>query len=76
MSLVAMEAPVSSSAEDIRDEKVKVLRCTAPIEAREVVVVSARSALSAFATHLIVPAPSARYQCLPFAVAACKTHCI
>eukprot|EP01105_Mastigella_eilhardi_P017517 TRINITY_DN4026_c0_g1_i2.p1 TRINITY_DN4026_c0_g1~~TRINITY_DN4026_c0_g1_i2.p1 ORF type:complete len:523 (+),score=130.42 TRINITY_DN4026_c0_g1_i2:47-1615(+) len=30
LALVAMEAPVSLCAEDIRDEKVKVLRCIAP----------------------------------------------
>jgi len=37
-SLVAMEPPVSSSAEDVRDEKVKVLRCTAPLVMAETVV--------------------------------------
>jgi len=39
MSLVAMETPVSMSANDIRDEKVKVLRCTAPLKAEDVVTV-------------------------------------
>ncbi|KAL1711595.1 putative glucose-6-phosphate 1-dehydrogenase [Schizophyllum commune] len=34
LSVIAMERPVSFAAEDIRDEKVKVLRCIPPI-ARE-----------------------------------------
>eukprot|EP00727_Mastigamoeba_balamuthi_P014825 m51a1_g9969 putative glucose-6-phosphate 1-dehydrogenase (561) ;mRNA; r:94911-96943 len=38
LTLVAMETPVSLSAEDIRDEKVKVLRCVAPVSAEDVVV--------------------------------------
>jgi glucose-6-phosphate 1-dehydrogenase len=33
-----MEAPVTLSAEDIRDEKVKVLRAIPPIAAKDVVV--------------------------------------
>eukprot|EP00732_Lithocolla_globosa_P003087 Lithocolla_globosa_v1_NODE_2311_length_2055_cov_24.745500.p4 type:complete len:121 gc:universal NODE_2311_length_2055_cov_24.745500:492-854(+) len=37
MCLVAMEAPVSLSARDIRDEKVKVLRSCPPIRMEEVV---------------------------------------
>ncbi|KIY71411.1 glucose-6-phosphate 1-dehydrogenase [Cylindrobasidium torrendii FP15055 ss-10] len=32
LSVIAMERPVSFAAEDIRDEKVKVLRCIPPIE--------------------------------------------
>lgn len=40
LSLVAMETPVSLAAEDIRDEKVKVLRCTAPLQKEDIVVVS------------------------------------
>lgn len=40
LSLVAMEPPVSASAEDIRDEKVKVLRCAAPVDPSQVVLVS------------------------------------
>ncbi|KAG6817421.1 hypothetical protein H0H87_009066 [Tephrocybe sp. NHM501043] len=32
LSILTMERPVSFSAEDIRDEKVKVLRCIPPIE--------------------------------------------
>jgi glucose-6-phosphate 1-dehydrogenase len=40
MSLVAMEPPVSLSAEDVRDEKVRVLRCTAPITVDDIVLVS------------------------------------
>lgn len=36
-ALVAMEAPVSLSAEDVRDEKVKVLRCCPPIINEEMV---------------------------------------
>lgn len=42
MSLVAMETPVSLSANDIRDEKVKVLRCTAPLKLEDVVIVRGR----------------------------------
>ncbi|RYY32449.1 hypothetical protein EON62_05345, partial [archaeon] len=38
LSLVAMEVPVSLSADDVHDEKVKVLRCTAPISLDDVVV--------------------------------------
>lgn len=38
LSLVAMEAPVSLASEDVRDEKVKVLRCVAPIELSDVVL--------------------------------------
>ena len=34
LSLVAMEAPASLSAEDVRDEKVKLLRCIRPIQRR------------------------------------------
>lgn len=32
MSLIAMERPISTDAEDIRDEKVKVLKCIPPID--------------------------------------------
>jgi hypothetical protein len=39
MSLVAMEPPVSISADAIRDEKVKVLKCTAPVRLEELVLV-------------------------------------
>lgn len=38
LSLVAMEPPVSMSAEDVRDEKVKVLRCIPPIKLEEMVL--------------------------------------
>lgn len=38
LSLVAMERPVSSNPEDIRDEKVKVLRCIPPIKREDLVV--------------------------------------
>jgi glucose-6-phosphate 1-dehydrogenase len=38
MSLVAMEEPVSMGAEDVRDEKVKLLRCVAPIVKEDTVV--------------------------------------
>ncbi|XP_066284918.1 glucose-6-phosphate 1-dehydrogenase-like isoform X3 [Branchiostoma lanceolatum] len=38
LSLVAMEKPASTSAEDIRDEKVKVLKCMPPLELENVVV--------------------------------------
>jgi glucose-6-phosphate 1-dehydrogenase len=37
-SLVAMEPPVSLAAEDIRDEKVKVLRCVVPARMEDVVL--------------------------------------
>ncbi len=37
-SLVAMEPPVSTSAEDVRDEKVKVLRSVPPIKMEDVVI--------------------------------------
>ena len=33
---------MSLSAEDVRDEKVKVLRCTAPVQVSEVVLVRER----------------------------------
>jgi len=35
LSILTMERPVSFSAEDIRDEKVKVLRCISPIERKD-----------------------------------------
>eukprot|EP01120_Amphizonella_sp_Union-15-10_P007063 TRINITY_DN2349_c0_g1_i5.p1 TRINITY_DN2349_c0_g1~~TRINITY_DN2349_c0_g1_i5.p1 ORF type:complete len:551 (+),score=131.35 TRINITY_DN2349_c0_g1_i5:64-1653(+) len=38
LSLVAMEPPVSLGAEDIRDEKVKVLRSIPPVDPSQVVV--------------------------------------
>jgi len=38
LSIVAMEPPVSLAAEDVRDEKVKVLRCVPPIRPQDVVV--------------------------------------
>jgi len=38
LSLVAMETPVSTSADDVRDEKVKVLRSCLPINPDEIVV--------------------------------------
>ena len=38
VALFAMEPPVSLNAEDIRDEKVKVLRCMAPVALADVVV--------------------------------------
>ena len=38
MSIVAMDTPVSLDSEDIRDEKVRVLRCTRPIELEDVVL--------------------------------------
>ena len=37
-SLIAMEEPVSLSAEDVRDEKTKVLRATEQISIDDVVV--------------------------------------
>lgn len=38
LSLVAMEHPISSHSEDIRDEKVKVLRCIEPVTMDRLVV--------------------------------------
>ena len=38
MSLVAMETPVSMRAEDVRDEKVKVLKCVEPLALDDVVL--------------------------------------
>ena len=38
LALVAMEQPVSMDAEDVRDEKVKLLRCIQPIRVEDVVV--------------------------------------
>lgn len=38
LSLVAMERPISSNPEDIRDEKVKVLRCMPPIKREDIVI--------------------------------------
>jgi glucose-6-phosphate 1-dehydrogenase len=38
LSIVAMETPRSTTGEDIRDEKVKVLRCVAPIKLEDVVI--------------------------------------
>lgn len=38
LSLVAMETPVSMRAEDVRDEKVKVLRCIAPVQLEDCVL--------------------------------------
>jgi len=38
LALVAMEEPVTLSAEDIRDEKVKVLRAMQPLDIKDVVV--------------------------------------
>lgn len=38
MSLIAMEPPISMQAEDVRDEKVKVLRCCSPIALEDLVI--------------------------------------
>ena len=38
LALLAMEQPVSLAADDIRDEKVKVLRSLAPVRADETVL--------------------------------------
>ncbi|CAF0854497.1 unnamed protein product [Adineta steineri] len=38
LSILAMEKPRSTTGEDIRDEKVKVLRCIAPIKLEDVVI--------------------------------------
>eukprot|EP01112_Ceratiomyxa_fruticulosa_P018308 TRINITY_DN582_c0_g1_i1.p1 TRINITY_DN582_c0_g1~~TRINITY_DN582_c0_g1_i1.p1 ORF type:complete len:510 (+),score=97.37 TRINITY_DN582_c0_g1_i1:90-1619(+) len=38
MALVAMEPPVTLQAEDVRDEKVKLLRAVPPIEVRDIVI--------------------------------------
>ncbi|CAG8468156.1 7356_t:CDS:2 [Dentiscutata heterogama] len=38
LSIVAMERPLSLSSEDVRDEKVRVLRCIPPVELKDVVL--------------------------------------
>ena len=38
LALLAMEKPVSMAADDVRDEKVKVLRSVAPVDLRDVVL--------------------------------------
>uniref|UniRef100_A0A673C883 Glucose-6-phosphate 1-dehydrogenase n=1 Tax=Sphaeramia orbicularis TaxID=375764 RepID=A0A673C883_9TELE len=38
LSLVAMEKPASTSSDDVRDEKVKVLKCIAPVTMSDVVL--------------------------------------
>ncbi|KAM6976516.1 glucose-6-phosphate 1-dehydrogenase-like [Aplochiton taeniatus] len=38
LSLVAMEKPASTNSDDIRDEKVKVLKCIAPVALSDVVL--------------------------------------
>ncbi|XP_061075971.1 glucose-6-phosphate 1-dehydrogenase-like isoform X2 [Conger conger] len=38
LSLVAMEKPASTSSDDVRDEKVKVLKCIAPVSLSDVVL--------------------------------------
>ncbi|XP_029974421.1 glucose-6-phosphate 1-dehydrogenase-like isoform X2 [Salarias fasciatus] len=38
LCLVAMEKPASTSPDDVRDEKVKVLKCVSPVEAPDVVL--------------------------------------
>lgn len=38
LALTAMEPPVSLGAEDVRDEKVKVLRSMSPIKLEDIVV--------------------------------------
>jgi glucose-6-phosphate 1-dehydrogenase len=38
LSIVAMEKPRSTTGEDIRDEKVKVLRCIEPIKLENVII--------------------------------------
>lgn len=38
LSIMAMERPVTLGSEDVRDEKVKVLRCIKPVEAKNVLV--------------------------------------
>ncbi|KAF7696167.1 hypothetical protein HF521_006261 [Silurus meridionalis] len=38
LSLVAMEKPASTNSDDVRNEKVKVLKCIAPVSLRDVVL--------------------------------------
>uniref|UniRef100_A0A8B9K5M7 Glucose-6-phosphate 1-dehydrogenase n=1 Tax=Astyanax mexicanus TaxID=7994 RepID=A0A8B9K5M7_ASTMX len=38
LCLVAMEKPASTSSDDVRDEKVKVLKCVAPVTSSDVVL--------------------------------------
>jgi glucose-6-phosphate 1-dehydrogenase len=75
VALFAMEPPVSLDAEDIRDEKVKVLRCMAPVAVEDVVVgqyrgrpaSGGRPALPSYTDDDTVPAGS---RCPTFAAAA------
>ena len=56
-SLVAMEDPVSLSAEDVRDEKTKVLRATKPIQLEDVVIgqYGGKEGQEAYREHSDVP---------------------
>lgn len=38
LALIAMEKPVSGNADDVRDEKVKVIRSIAPVKVEDVVL--------------------------------------
>lgn len=38
LALLAMEKPVSGNADDIRDEKTKVIRCIKPVRVEDVVL--------------------------------------
>ena len=38
LALIAMEKPVSGNADDIRDEKVKVIRCIKPVKVEDTVL--------------------------------------
>ncbi|CAG8820141.1 22746_t:CDS:2, partial [Gigaspora rosea] len=38
LSIVAMERPISLKAEDVRDEKVRVLRCIPPVEQKDIIL--------------------------------------
>ncbi|KAF0512390.1 glucose-6-phosphate 1-dehydrogenase [Gigaspora margarita] len=38
LSIVAMERPISLNSEDVRDEKVRVLRCIPPVEQKDIIL--------------------------------------
>jgi glucose-6-phosphate 1-dehydrogenase len=65
LALVAMEAPVSLHPDDIRDEKVKVLRCIAPVAPQDCV-------LGQYRGYLDDPTVPAGSKTPTFA--ACKLH--
>ena len=75
LSLVAMEPPVSMSSEDVRDEKVKVLRCVSPLEVADTVIgqygPNAAGTQRGYTQDPTVPAGS---QCPTFATAVLRIN--